>query len=68
MDVLAITQARTGSSRFPNKVLKTIKGKSLLEIHLKRILKSKKISKLVVATTIKEKDKTISQIASKIGV
>lgn len=68
MDVLAITQARTGSTRFPNKVLKTIKGKSLLEIHLKRILKSKKISKLVVATTIKEKDKIISQIASKIGV
>jgi len=68
MDVLAITQARTGSTRFPNKVLKTIKGKSLLEIHLKRILKSKKISKLVVATTIKEEDKIISEIASKIGV
>ena len=68
MDVLAITQARTGSTRFLNKVLKTIKGKSLLEIHLKRILKSKKISKLVVATTIKEEDKIISKIASKIGV
>ena len=68
MDVLAITQARTGSTRFPNKVLKTIQGKSLLEIHLKRILKSKKISKLVVSTTIKDQDKIISEIASKIGV
>lgn len=68
MDVLAITQARTGSTRFPNKILKTIKGKSLLEIHLKRILKSKKISKLVVATTTKEEDKIISEIAYKVGV
>lgn len=68
MDILAITQARTGSTRFPNKVLKTIKGKSLLEIHLKRILKSKKISKLVVATTTKEEDKIISEIAYKVGV
>lgn len=68
MDILAITQARTGSTRFPNKVLKTIKGKSLLEIHLKRILKSKKISKLVVATTSKEEDKIISEIAYKVGV
>lgn len=68
MDVLAITQARTGSTRFPNKVLKAINGKSLLEIHLERILKSKKISKLVVATTINEKDKIISDIASKIGI
>ncbi len=68
MDVLAITQARTGSTRLPNKVLKTIKGKNLLEIHLERILKSKKISKLVIATTINKKDKIISDIASKIGV
>lgn len=68
MDVLAITQARTGSTRLPNKILKTIKGKSLLEIHLERILKSKKISKLVVATTIDKNDRLIVNIATKIGV
>lgn len=68
MDVLAITQARTGSTRLPNKVLKTIKGKSLLEIHLERILKSKKISKLVIATTINKNDELIVDIATKLGI
>ena len=51
MKILAITQARYGSSRFPGKILKEIDGKSLLEIHLMRISKSKLISKLKVATT-----------------
>ena len=68
MDVLVITQARTASIRLPNKVLKTIKGKSLLEIHLERILKAKKISKLVIATTINKNDRLIVDIATKIGI
>ncbi|MEP6616493.1 MAG: glycosyltransferase family protein [Ginsengibacter sp.] len=51
MKVLAITQARIGSSRLPGKVLKKVKGESLLSIHIQRILKSKLINELVVATT-----------------
>ena len=39
-----------------------------MEIHLKRILKSKKISKLNIATTNNKKDKLIVDIANKIGV
>ena len=68
MDVLTITQARTGSTRLPGKVLKTIKGKSLLEIHVNRILQSKKISKLVIATTIEKGDDEIVRIAKKLGI
>lgn len=59
MKILAITQARMGSSRLPNKVIKRINGQSLLEIHLKRIKKSRLISKLIVATT---KEPTSGQI------
>ena len=51
MKIVAITQARVGSNRLPAKVLKTIDGVSILELHIKRILKSKRISKLIVATT-----------------
>jgi len=51
MKVLAITQARIGSTRLPGKVLKTVEGITLLELHLRRILKAKLIDKLVVATT-----------------
>ena len=56
---ILITQARTGSTRFPNKILKEIDKKSLLEIHLERLNQSKEVSKIIVATTIKEEDNVI---------
>jgi spore coat polysaccharide biosynthesis protein SpsF len=56
---ILITQARTGSTRFPNKILKEIDEKSLLEIHLERLNQCNKISKIIVATTIKEEDNVI---------
>ena len=40
-----------GSTRLPGKILKTIHGRTLLRIHVERILKSRKIDKLVIATT-----------------
>lgn len=66
--VIAITQARYGSSRLPGKVLLTIDGKSLLEIHLKRILKSKRIDKLILATTHEERASELIGIANALGV
>jgi spore coat polysaccharide biosynthesis protein SpsF len=63
MEVLAITQARSGSTRLPNKVLKTIGNQTLLDIHLQRILTSKKIDQLLVATTVDELDLRIVEIA-----
>lgn len=63
MNVLAITQARSGSTRLPGKVLKTIGGKSLLEIHIERILKSKKVEQLLVATTTDPADDLIEKIS-----
>jgi len=66
--VIAITQARYGSTRLPGKVLLKIDGISLLQIHLKRILKSKKIDKLVLATTHEEKAEELIGIANLLGV
>ncbi len=68
MNVLAITQARTGSSRLPGKVLKKIGDKTLLEIHVERILKSNRIDKLLVATTIAPEDDAIAGLASAHGL
>ena len=52
MRVVAIVQARMGSSRFPGKVLRPLTdGMTVLEVLLKRISKSKLISETVVATT-----------------
>lgn len=68
MKILAITQARYGSTRLPAKILKKVNGQTLLEIHLKRILQSKTVSKLKIATTDEEGSKYIMEVANKIGV
>lgn len=56
---ILITQARTGSTRLPGKVLKEIGGRSLLQIHLDRLKKCLKVSEIIVATTNKEEDSEI---------
>ena len=68
MKVLAITQARYGSTRLPAKILKEVNGVTLLEIHLRRILQSKLIDKLKIATTDEEGSKYIIDVANKVGV
>lgn len=68
MKILAITQARYGSTRLPAKILKEVDGMTLLEIHLRRILKSKLISELRVATTTEEGAEYIIQVTDKVGV
>lgn len=62
-----ITQARSGSTRLPGKILKEINGKSLLEIHLERLKKCTKVSKIIVATTVEEADETIYNKAVSMG-
>jgi glutamate-1-semialdehyde aminotransferase/spore coat polysaccharide biosynthesis protein SpsF (cytidylyltransferase family) len=66
--VIAITQARYGSTRLPGKVLLKIDGITLLEVHLKRILKSRKIDKLILATTHEEKAQELIAISNTLGV
>ena len=68
MKILAITQARYGSTRLPAKILKEVNGVTLLETHLRRILQSKLIDKLMVATTNEEGAHYIVDIAKKVGV
>ena len=68
MKILAITQARYGSTRLPAKILKEVNGRTLLEIHLRRILQSKTIDKLKIATTDEEGSKFIVEVADKVGV
>lgn len=68
MNILCIVQARIGSTRLPRKVLKNINGKTLLEIHLERALKSKKITKWKVATTTEDEAVKIVAIAKKLGL
>ncbi|WP_173508253.1 aminotransferase class III-fold pyridoxal phosphate-dependent enzyme [Marinobacterium sp. xm-d-564] len=51
MKVVAIVQARMGSSRLPGKVMKSVGGLPLIEVLLNRLSKSKLIDEIVVATS-----------------
>jgi spore coat polysaccharide biosynthesis protein SpsF len=68
MKVLAITQARYGSSRLRGKILKEINGQSLLELHLNRILQSQLITKLKVATTKEPDAVRIEDVCKKLNI
>lgn len=67
MKIIAVTQARVGSTRLPAKILKEVNGMTLLETHLKGILKSRRITSLKVATTNEEESERIVSIADKVG-
>ena len=51
MKIIAIVQARMGSTRFPNKVMRTISGKPMIEVLLNRLSQSKHIDQIVLATS-----------------
>jgi len=65
---LCVIQARTGSTRLPNKVLLKAGKNSLLEYEIKRVKQSKFIDKIVVATTVEKKDDIIEKLCKKIKV
>ena len=67
-NVVIVTQARIGSSRFPEKVLKTLGSSTLLGVHLERLKKVQNADKIIVATTFEEKSSQIVAIANQLGV
>lgn len=65
--IVAIIQARTGSTRLPNKVLADIEGKSMLAHIIERV-KASSVDKVIVATTTNPQDEPIVDIAKQYGV
>jgi len=60
---IAIIQSRTGSSRLPNKILLRILDKEILLLLIDRVLASKLIHHIIIATTInKEDDKIVDLV------
>lgn len=68
LKILLITQARIGSTRFPNKVTQTLAHTTLLGLHLERIKKAKLVTKFVVATTEEKGVESIIDIANRLNV
>lgn len=68
-DVLAFVQARMGSSRLPGKSLMELwKGRSVLEVLLRRLAKSKSLDGIVVATSDAPGDAAIEALCRKMKV
>jgi len=65
---VAIIQARVDSVRLPGKVLKKVNNKTMLEILIRRLSRSKYISKIIVACSKNEKDKSIIHICKNLEV
>lgn len=59
VDYLCIIQARVNSSRLPGKIMLDLAGKTLLERVYLSVLKSKKISKIIFATSTSKKEQIL---------
>lgn len=62
--IAAIIQARTGSTRLPNKVFKTLCGKPLIWHVTNRLKFSAKIDEIILATTLNTNDDVLEDWAS----
>lgn len=67
MKVVCIVQARIGSTRLPAKILKKIEGKEMLFHVVERLLQCSLIDKIIVATTLSEKDSVVVDFVEGLG-
>lgn len=65
MNVDIIVEARTKSKRFPNKVIKKINNKFIIEIMIERLKKIKNVRYVILATTQSKSDDILIKIAKK---
>lgn len=68
MNIVAIIQARTGSTRFPNKVFCELEGRPLIWHVFKRLIRSKYINNFILATTTNSKDDALVSWAIEQGI
>ena len=68
MKIVAIIQARMGSTRLPGKVLKVVAGRTILDRMVERVQKAKRVDETIVATTIDASDEAIVDSCNKAGI
>ena len=68
MRIVAVVQARIGSSRLPGKVLKDLAGESVLARVVQRLHRSSLISEVVIATSASAGDRAVLREAERLNV
>lgn len=67
MKVVAVVQARMGSTRLPGKVMKPLGGGTVLEQVLLRLSRSTQVHEIVLATTTLAEDSVLESLAKTAG-
>jgi len=67
-EVLAVVQARLGSTRLPGKALEDIAGRPMLAHVLTRAAAVRGVDRVVLATTTRSEDDALARLASDLGI
>ena len=67
MKIVAIVQARMGSTRLPNKVMKPIGGIPMIELLLSRLARAKEVNQIIVATSVEKVNQSLVGHVHKLG-
>jgi len=67
MKIVALVQARMGSTRLPGKVLKTIVNKPMIELLLTRLSRSNELDEIVVATSEEKQNDHLQAVVESLG-
>jgi glutamate-1-semialdehyde 2,1-aminomutase len=67
MKTVAIVQARMGSTRLPNKVMKPICGVPMIELLLGRLAMAKRVDQIVLATSTDERNQPLFDLVQILG-
>ncbi|MCW8831657.1 MAG: glutamate-1-semialdehyde aminotransferase, partial [Gammaproteobacteria bacterium] len=67
MKIIAIVQARMGSTRLPNKVMKAIGGVPMIELLLARLARARELSQIIVATSTDPRNHVLADHVRSLG-
>ncbi|MEP7242284.1 MAG: aminotransferase class III-fold pyridoxal phosphate-dependent enzyme [Gammaproteobacteria bacterium] len=67
MKTVAIVQARMGSTRFPDKVMRPIRGAPMIELLLARLSKAKTVDQIVLATSSDPRNDRLADYVRELG-
>jgi glutamate-1-semialdehyde 2,1-aminomutase len=67
MKVVAVVQARMGSTRLPNKVMRSIYGVPLIERLLRRLSRAREVHQIVLATSIDASNQPLADHVTALG-
>lgn len=67
MNIIAIVQARMGSTRLPGKVMQPVCGVPMVGLLLERLAASRRIDEIVLATSTEERDEPLVEYVEELG-